>query len=107
VETIARRHVLKLTLGLAAACAAVPSIAMPVAPLPQPSSPGVAPEPAIASQADLDAARPETVQWRRDYYWRRRYWRRRYWRRRYWRRVYWRRRYWRRRYWRRRWRWAY
>lgn len=78
------------------------SEAMPVAKTPQ-----VNPAPAgnaVATDADLEAAKTEQVYWgwRRRRYWRRRvYWRPRYryWRRRYWRRpVYWRPRrvYWRR-----------
>jgi len=88
------------------------SIAAPVGPLPEPQSPEAsrptpqsrephspepqsAPQPAIASQDDLDTAKPETVQWG-GHYWRRSHWRRRwYWRRRHW---------WRRS---RRWRWGY
>lgn len=92
------------------------SEAMPVAKTP-PVNP-VAAGNAVATEADIEAAKPEQVYWgwRRRRYWRRRvYWRPRYryWRRRvYWRprRVYWRRPvYWRPRrvYWRpyRRWWW--
>jgi hypothetical protein len=59
------------------------------------------PQPAVASQDDVNRLQPEQVQWRRRRYgWRRRAWRRRYWRPRAWRRRrVWRRRVWRRRYW--------
>lgn len=93
-----RRSLLKM-FGVAAAAAAVfhpaSGDAMPVAPKleanPHPIDSGV------ATDADMEAAKPESVYWR----WRRRrYWRRRY-RRFYWRprRRYWRRRFYRRRYW--------
>jgi hypothetical protein len=92
METMERRSFLKLTLGLAAVAAGTvavvkPSQAMPVmAPVEPPrqdteAKPEAKPEPAVATQNDIDTVKPENVQ----YYWRRRYWRRRYWRRRRWR----------------------
>ena len=84
-----RRHFLKLAFGFAAGAAlAVQSqIAAEAAPLP-PATPGgltpdpVEPEPAVASQEDIERLSPEQVQWRR----RRRY---RIYRRRYRRRPVW------------------
>jgi len=98
-----RREFLKLTLGFTAAAGAVAATAASAqaAPL-MPSTghlaaqpPAIGPEPALTNQDEVDAVRPEQVQWGRRrrryrryrrYYWRPRYWRRRYWRRR--RRVY-------------------
>jgi hypothetical protein len=109
----------RFLLGLAGAFAAATLMAsgskmaeaLPLQPPPD-LPPDPIPEPAVATEADLEAAKAQEAYWvvrRRRYWrpWRRRYWRRRYyyrpyrWRRRYWRRRYWRRRYWRRRYWRR------
>jgi hypothetical protein len=112
-----RRHFLKLTFGFIAgasalAAGAVGAEAAPLPPVP-PEGQGLVPqrgepEPAIATQDDIDRLTPEQVRWRRRWRYRRRYWgwrRRRHWgyRRRHWgwrrRRWGWRRRYWRRRYW--------
>ena len=107
----------RFLLGLAGAFAATTLMAsgskmaeaLPLQPPPD-LPPDPIPEPAVATEADLEAAKAQEAYWvvRRRYYYRpwRRRWRRRYWRRYYyrpyrWRRRYWRRRYWRRRYWRR------
>jgi hypothetical protein len=55
----------------------------PVEPVPQPKG-EAKPEPAVATPKDIDEAKPETVYWRRYYYWRRPVYRRYYWRRRWW-----------------------
>jgi hypothetical protein len=112
MEAMERRSFLKFLIGSVSVAAAAittsaitatPSEAMPVMPRPPQPTPA---EPAVATQDDIDAIKPEPVQ----YYWRRRrYWRWRRRRYRYWRRrrfvvrrgyVGWRRR--RYRYWRRR-----
>ena len=85
-----RRSFLGLFGGLAAAVALLktsPSDAMPMA-KPTDVAPA-APEPAVATDADMEAVKTENV------YWRRRRWRRRRFRvyRRYYRRRYWRPRY--------------
>lgn len=103
-----RRHFLKLGLAFAAGGMLVARTlsTAEAAPLPPVGPVGNrrqddAPQPAVASQDDVDRLQPEQVQWRRRRWgWRRRAWRRRYWRPRVWRRrrLY-RRRAWRRRYW--------
>jgi hypothetical protein len=103
-----RRHFLKLGLAFAAGGMLVAKTltTAEAAPLPPVGPVGNrrqddAPQPAVASQDDVDRLQPEQVQWRRRRWgWRRRAWRRRYWRPRVWRRrrLY-RRRAWRRRYW--------
>lgn len=102
-----RRDFLKfLFAGAGAAAAAVASsTASPAftafAPLEPPAgTPGATPEPAVATEADMERAKIEQSQWG---YYRRRYWRPRryYWRRRHYpayRRRYYRPRYYRRRY---------
>src|SRR5439155_23409607 len=97
MDTMERRCFLKLTLGLAVVTAVggitAPAVAMPVAPIDPPRlDPEVTPEPAIASQDDIDVTKAEPVQW-----WRRRRRRRRLFFRR--RRLFLRRRRRRRRYW--------
>lgn len=103
-----RRHFLKLGLAFAASGILVAKTfaAAEAAPLPPMGPTGDRkqdnqPQPAVASQDDVNRLQPEQVQWRRRRYgWRRRGWRRRYWRPRAWRRRrVWRRRVWRRRYW--------
>jgi len=60
-----------------------PAEAMPAMPPHDPErSDGAPPEPAVATEADLDAARPQSIQWRG---WRWRRWRWRRWRYRRWR----------------------
>jgi hypothetical protein len=97
METMERRSFIKLTLGLAAITAGTaavmkPSQAMPVmAPVEPPRQDTEAkpevnsearPEPAVATQNDIDTVKPENVQyWRRRWRWRRWRWRRRWWRR--------------------------
>lgn len=99
-----RRSFLGLFGGLAAAVTlfkASPGEAMPAA---KPTDVAPAgPEPAVATDADMESAKVENAQWRYRRRWRRpryrvyrRYYRRRYWRPRYYRRRY----YWRRRYYR-------
>lgn len=94
-----RREFLKVALGVAAGAMVVSSVAQ-AAPLmpPQPtldksgSPQDLKPQPAVADQNDLDAARIEEVRWGRRRRWgwrRRRFWgyrRRRFWGRRRWRR---------------------
>lgn len=104
-----RRHFLKLGLAFAAGGMLVARTltSAEAAPLPPVGPVGDrrqddAPQPAVASQDDVDRLQPEQVQWRRRRWgWRRRAWRRRYWRRPLgWRRRrFYRRRAWRRRYW--------
>jgi hypothetical protein len=112
-DVMERRHFLKLTFGFIAGASALAAgaVSTEAAPLPPlaPEGQGLVPqrgepEPAIASQDDVDRLAPDQVRWRRRWGYRRRYWgfrRRRYWgyRRRWHRRRFWRRRYWRRRYW--------
>jgi len=105
----------RFLLGLAGAFAATTLMAsgskmaeaLPLQPPPD-LPPDPIPEPAVATEADLEAAKAQEAYWvvRRRYYYRpwRRRWRRRYWRRYYYRPYRWRRR-WRRRYWRRRYYW--
>ena len=113
-----RRHFLKLTFGFIAGASALAAGAE-AAPLPpvapqrqgQAPEPGERPEPAIATQDDVDRLTPDQVRWHRHWGYRRHWgWRhRRFWgyRRRYWRRRrYWGyRRRWHRRFWRRRYYW--
>ena len=106
----------RFLLGLAGAFAATTLMAsgskmaeaLPLQPPPD-LPPDPIPEPAVATEADLEAAKAQEAYWvvRRRYYYRpwRRRWRRRYWRRYYYRPYRWRRRRWRRRYWRRRYYW--
>lgn len=96
-----RRFLLGLVGALAAATtltAATSEVAeaLPLQPPPE-LPPEPTPEHAIATEADLEAAKAQEAYWVRRRRWRRYYWRPR---RRYWRRYYWRprRRYWRRRY---------
>lgn len=105
-----RRHFLKLAFGFAAGAGlaaravtqAQAAPLLPTNPLDH-HKPDNEPQPAVASQDDVDCLQPEQVRWHRG--WRRRHWGWRHrhwgWRRRRWgaRRRYWRRRYWRRRYW--------
>ena len=93
METMERRSFIKLTLGLAAVAAGTaavtPSRAMPVMAPVEPArqdteakpevNPDAKPEPAVATQNDIDAVKPENVQywrWRRRRRWRWRRWRR-------------------------------
>jgi hypothetical protein len=70
MEIMERRSFLKLTLGFAAVtagtAAVTPSKALPVmAPIdPQQLTAETKPEPAVASQHDIDTMKPENVQWR-------------------------------------------
>jgi hypothetical protein len=102
-----RRHFLKVALGFAAGVGLAAQVVtevqaaplLPTNPLDD-RKPDNEPQPAVASQDDVDRLQPEQVQWRRRGWRRRRFWgyRRRHWG---WRRRYAvRRRYWRRRrYW--------
>ncbi|HMN71640.1 MAG TPA: hypothetical protein PKA55_07200 [Rhodoblastus sp.] len=101
VRKMDRRSFLGLFGGLAAAVVLLetsPSEAMPAA-KPSDVAPA-APEPAVATDADMESVKPEKAYWRRRRVYRR-YYRRRYWRRRYYyrpryyyrRRYYWRPRY--------------
>lgn len=108
-----RRHFLKFAAGFVIGGMALNEAAR-AAPLPQPLSgpenipdSGIQPEPAVASQDDIDQLSPEQVRWgrgRRRGWGFRRGWGRRRWRRRHWgwrrrpRPWGWRRRRWRRRY---------
>jgi hypothetical protein len=105
-----RRHFLKIAFGFVAGAGLVAQTVtraqaaplLPTNPLDN-HRPDSEPQPAVASQDDVDRLRPEQVRWHRG--WRGRHWGWRHrhwgWRRRHWgvRRRYWRRRYWRRRYW--------
>ena len=102
-----RRHFLKFGLAFAASGVLVAKTLATAEAAPQPPVGLIGdreqdnePQPAVASQDDVDRLQPQKVQWRR------RRWRRRAWRRRAWRRpLGWRRRrfygrrVWRRRYW--------
>jgi len=93
-----RRSFLGLFGGLAATAVLLKSSAAEAMPAAKLSDlPPPAPEPAVATDADVEAVKPEKAYWRRRrYYRRRRYWRRRYYYRpRYYyrRRYYWRPRY--------------
>lgn len=93
-----RRAFLKVALGVVAGAAVVSTAAQaaPLMPLPSPENANspteMTPQPAVADQNDLDAARIEEVRWGRRRRWgwrRRRFWghrRRRFWGRRRWRR---------------------
>lgn len=83
-----RRHFLKVAFGFAAGAVAIASAAKvveaaPLAPqslVPQePHESGQAPQPALATQDDLDQAHVEQVRWRRRWGFRRRWHRRRHW----------------------------
>jgi hypothetical protein len=100
-DVMERRYFLKLAFGFAAGAAALAASAQAAPLAPQPLTddgrlpPGSEePRPAVATEEDVNALKPEEVRWgRRHWGWRRRHWG---WRRRHWghRRRWHRRRYW-------------